>query len=494
LFYTRRIGKTPTLYYNVADSLKSGEALIDNPSTTKLLNAFKISGRTNNGLGIGVFNAITDNTYATIKDSVGNTRRILTEPFTNYNVMVLDQQLNNYSDVWLVNTNTLRDRNYNGSNVTLGGFTLADKKNMFATDGIYALSQTLVKSDSLANSLTRGHRYYLGVRKISGHFQCGVSHSLTSDTYSQLDLGYYVVPNVETTSAFFSYLWFQPWKGFREGTLSSAVDYTINPMTGHRTQLQVRLDGFANLLSYNAIFFGVGDNPQTNLDYNEPRVAGRFSQTVPFWFTYAGLSSDYRKRFAVDFTIVVGNNIGRFISEGINYNTTLRYRFSDRFTMKLFNRYNVDPYNYGVADYSDTSNIIFGVRRLTTYENVLSGKYIFKNDMALTLNARHYWSTGDYRHYYTLQNDGSTISADSYISNNNFNYNVFNIDLVYSWQFAPGSNLSLVYKNAVETSTSLITVNLPDDFHSTLQAPQLNSFSVKMIYYLDYLYLKKSKN
>src|ERR1044071_7937262 len=32
LFYSRRIGKTPSLYYSVGDSLKTGEELEDNPS------------------------------------------------------------------------------------------------------------------------------------------------------------------------------------------------------------------------------------------------------------------------------------------------------------------------------------------------------------------------------------------------------------------------------------------------------------------------------
>jgi hypothetical protein len=100
-------------------------------------------------------------------------------------------------------------------------------------------------------------------------------------------------------------------------------------------------------------------------------------------------------------------------------------------------------------------------------------------------------STGEYREYFTLLPDGNVASNSEYTVNNNFNYNVFNIDLVYSWQFAPGSNLSFAYKNAIETSTDVIRVNLPGDFKTTLKAPQLNSVSLKVIYYLDYLYLKK---
>src|ERR1051326_3046393 len=105
LFYSRRIGRTPTYYASIPDSLKSGETILKNPSQAKLLNATKISGRTNNGIGIGFLNAVTDNTYATIGDSLGGTRKILTEPLSNYNVFVIDKQLKSASNVYLINTN-----------------------------------------------------------------------------------------------------------------------------------------------------------------------------------------------------------------------------------------------------------------------------------------------------------------------------------------------------------------------------------------------------
>lgn len=56
-----------------------------------MLNAIKISGRTKKGLGIGFFNAITEKTEATIKNNTtGAIRKSVTNPFTNYNILVLD--------------------------------------------------------------------------------------------------------------------------------------------------------------------------------------------------------------------------------------------------------------------------------------------------------------------------------------------------------------------------------------------------------------------
>src|SRR4030095_6410382 len=68
LFYSRRIGGYPVDYYNVEDSVHDDETLVKNPSDTKLYNATKFSGRTSNGLGIGVLNAVSRPAYAEIRN------------------------------------------------------------------------------------------------------------------------------------------------------------------------------------------------------------------------------------------------------------------------------------------------------------------------------------------------------------------------------------------------------------------------------------------
>ena len=58
LFYSRRIGvQTPSRVYK--SQLNSNEYLEEIPNSVPLINASKISGRLNNGLGIAVFNGIT---------------------------------------------------------------------------------------------------------------------------------------------------------------------------------------------------------------------------------------------------------------------------------------------------------------------------------------------------------------------------------------------------------------------------------------------------
>jgi hypothetical protein len=105
---------------------------------------------------------------------------------------------------------------------------------------------------------------------------------------------------------------------------------------------------------------------------------------------------------------------------------------------------------------------------------------------------RHYNQNVIYNpQYYNLNNDG-TLNASLYSGNNNKCYNAFNIDMLYSWRFAPGSELSVAWKNIIETDENIIINPYGENIKNTINSPQTNSFSIKIIYYLDYLYLKKS--
>jgi hypothetical protein len=54
-------------YPSKSPNVSQDETLVEEPSKVKLFNAFKISGRTNKGLGIGFFNGITEKAEAIIK-------------------------------------------------------------------------------------------------------------------------------------------------------------------------------------------------------------------------------------------------------------------------------------------------------------------------------------------------------------------------------------------------------------------------------------------
>ena len=129
IFYSRRIGEGPNRALNLANN----EEVEKYPSTTELLNATKISGRTSKGLGVGFLNAITDNNYALIRNTDNQTtRRELVAPVTNYNITVLDQRFNQNSSISLINSNVTRmSVGYEKANVTGLVFDLFNKENSY---------------------------------------------------------------------------------------------------------------------------------------------------------------------------------------------------------------------------------------------------------------------------------------------------------------------------------------------------------------------------
>ncbi|MEO5647346.1 MAG: DUF5916 domain-containing protein, partial [Chitinophagaceae bacterium] len=187
LFYSRRIGGTPLHLYDAYDNVKPGEKLLKNPLETKLLNASKISGRTKKGLGIGIFNAVTNTTYANILDSTGNERKFNTNPLTNYNILVFDQTLKNNSSISLINTNVLRSGHDYDANVTAGLFEFNDKKNIYNLNGKVAVSQLF----NVGGKNINGYSHALGIGKNGGRFNFNLYQELADDKYDISDMGYF---------------------------------------------------------------------------------------------------------------------------------------------------------------------------------------------------------------------------------------------------------------------------------------------------------------
>jgi hypothetical protein len=110
--------------------------------------------------------------------------------------------------------------------------------------------------------------------------------------------------------------------------------------------------------------------------------------------------------------------------------------------------------------------------------------------MGLTFRARHYLSNVDNKQFYILQPDGSLKENTVFYNNRNQNFNLFNIDMVYTWQFAPGSFINIVWKDAAENFNNQVERNYFKNFGNTIESDQNNNISLKVIYFLDYLELK----
>jgi hypothetical protein len=491
IFYTRRIGSQPRNYYLPYYDLKPGEKITENPDETRIINATKISGRNAAGLGIGFFNAMTTNTQAVIQDTTeGSTRKVMTQPYTNYNVLVLDQSLKNNSYITLINTNYFTPAENYSANVTGAETQIANRKNTFSFFGRGIVSQKYI--DRQVPSY--GYLYLLAVSKPSGKFQYQLLRQQMDTKYDPNDMGFQLYNNETYNRLRLSYYLLDPFWKF----INTQTDFTIIYSTLYRPSLfktfNLTLANQTTFRKYWVTVINLIADPVGFNDYYEPRTWGYVYKVPPTYSAEWYFASDSKKPFRWHHNLSIGATPG---NKGFLYGLgfTPRMRFSDRFSVTFDIQYQKNRNDHGwVATQADSSGspvIYFGRRDVTTISNVLSAKYIFNTKLSLTLRARHYWSQAEYLQYYTLNTDGTLAPSES-PGNCNVSFNAFTADVQFIWYFAPGSEMSVVWKNLISTTGSELQPGYARDFSNMITSPQTNSFSIRVLYYLDYLFLKKT--
>ncbi|NCX96499.1 MAG: hypothetical protein EBX41_08845, partial [Chitinophagia bacterium] len=420
LFYSRRVGGMPVNYGNATNSLKENEIVAKNPTSTKLANAIKVSGRTHAKTGIGIFNAISLPTYAQLLDTLtGETREVQTSPLTNYNVAVVEQILGKYSYIGVVNTNVTRKENSYNANVSKLYFRIAGKKNKYALTTDIDVSQKFIPNEKT----DAGYRYEMYFSKVSGNYTAGIGASSISDRFNSNDLGYLGRKNFSSYTFYNNYNVFKPVWYFN--SIYSGLLVSYNRSFAPDDYMSVDISGSCNfnLKTFASTGIYMGGTPGTSNDYFEPRKQGRLYRLPGSFYIGYYYSSDYRKKAALDVEIATV----RFAEDGryeFTRNISPRYRFSDKLLVVYSLNINTKHNDVGFVKNINDS-IYLGHRLLHTVTNQLTASYIFTNRMSLKLNARHYWSQAEYNRYSLLLQDGNLSDDANYATNHNVNYNSF---------------------------------------------------------------------
>ena len=491
LFYSRRIGGTP-LNYN----FESTDSIISNPNEVQLLNATKISGRTSNGLGIGFFNASTLKSVADLEDENGNKYQIITNPYSNYNMLVLDQQLKNSSYISFINTNVFRKGNFQDANINALLYGFINKQNSYGINGEIIYSNIFTESNN-----NKGYATNLKFAKINGNLQFEIKNEIYSKTYDVNDMGFLSQNNFVKNTGFIKYQNFKPKNSFLNYKINVSFENQMRYKPFDFSSINFNTKFTSTFKNYTTINLSINFNPTKSYDFYESRNDNYFfirptQINGNYW-----ISTDYRKKFAIDigsgFSYANQWNYNRF-----SYRISPRIRLNDKISLKYVwsNEFKFNDRGYTTTLYDDSSptdltEIIFAKRNITMFTNVLEGSYILNNKMWFSLKLRHYWSKLINNKFYSLNENGSldnTVFQDW--QENNINFNTWNIDLTYTWRFAPGSELNFMWQNSLISETSIPINNFIENLQETLKSPQQNGLSLKLIYYLDYLYLKRDKN
>lgn len=486
LFYSRRVGSTPVNQYKVNNELIDGDKIINNPSQTKLLNATKLSGRTSKGLGIGVFNAITEKTTAIIEHTDGTKQAIETAPLTNYNIIVLDQNLKNNSSVSLINSNVTRGGSTYDANVTAAVFDLNTKENKYNLNGAVKMSQ-LYGGSFIRPSV--GYSYQINPGKRSGNFNYNYALTVVDDQFNPNDLGILFNNNYINHSLYLGYNWYKASKWYSQLQVWGGAEYVSRFHPNTYQSEGAYIGGWARFKNLWTANFNIQANAEGN-DFYEPRTEGRFFKKSATQSYSLSFNSNQSKK--ISFGAFFSTRYNQlFKGKGLAYGTYQNFRLSNKLSIGTDMSINPQQNYAGYISTDTLGNIIFSKRDVRTVENSLSMKYTISNKMGFNLRVRHYWSKLINKAFYTLQQDGNLMPNAEFSKNLDQNFNAFNVDMIYIWRFAPGSELSFAWKNAALTFDNHSQNQYFKNLDYTLNAPQNNNFSIKILYYLDYLQLRK---
>ncbi|MBK8495093.1 MAG: carbohydrate binding family 9 domain-containing protein [Chitinophagaceae bacterium] len=495
LFYSRRIGNAPGLSNTVLNNYGNNPQykIIKNPGITRLYNATKFSGRTKGNLGIGIFNAVSAPMYAKIRDeSTGKDSSILTEPLTNYNIIVLDQALKNRSSISFTNTNVLRRGNSRNANVSSVDLSLFDRKNYhnFSFTGKYSSIW-----GKLANK--KGFTTTAGFGKVSGVIQYRATVNVESDQYDPNDLGFIQNNNSFEYSGNISYIMIKPTRHFLNHNykLSFTNVYLYKPFLW--SSLQLNASAFFLFKNFWDISIGFQSSPAWNRDYffHSNVYTGYYLRRTPYYYLGINGSSDSRKKLFVSWKI--GGAESPLANDPYwTGNLGLRYRFSDKFLLSTSMDIVQDRGNWGWAfKLNPDGSPVIARRNVKTNTAIVSGQFNFTSRMNINIRMRHYWSLLENTNFYNVKPDGYWRDT-SFIANENLNFNIFNVDMFYTWDFLPGSRLTVAWKNALGNNVNIdpyTNTNYIKNFGRVVDSPHSNEITVKIVYFLDYLNLRKRK-
>jgi hypothetical protein len=490
-FYSRRIGQEVS--FDEDTHLNANEELQRYDGKPELINLLKLSGITNKKLSIGVLNAVTDKTIATIQNTVnGLQREAIISPKTNYNIISLTQQfLNDYSSVSFINANL--NRANGGHNANNYAFAL----DLFDQNRDFNVKLNAMSSNAPKYSKTKGFRGTFSFRELKGNFRYDFFWSGVDQFYNQNELGIYNLRDHQDFSANVSYQILEESKKLR--SLYSYIYFT-NQYTYHsfdRKKWSFRFGNNFTTKSLTSFSFDFTYESE-NRDYDEPRVYSRYVIKPSRFEVGAGIRTNKNKAFS--FNLNFSNN--SFFNQDFDeakarqtLNFRALYRFSKRFSLKLGSFHNQTIDDIGFLK-SDADEIYFGRRDIKSVENTISMLCFIDSKKWINFRLRNFWSNADYDQVlFSLLDNGRRAVADYAILEDdpNTNFNIWNLDVNFEWWFAPGSNMVLQYRNQLFDLNNASALDYYMSLKNLFETPIEHQLSLRINYLIDYNRMRKKR-
>jgi len=534
LFYSRRIGRRPQYY----PDMDEGE-YADVPTATHILGAAKLSGKTKNGLSIGIMESITAKETAVIND--GQERTETVEPLTNYFAGTVSKEFNKGNTIlggMVTSTRRFTDEEYLDFLHTSALSAGVDFQQYFS-DRSYNISLSLYGSqvngseealirtqrspvhyfqrpgadyltlDSSLLSLS-GYGANLSFRKSSGRFNFGGFLNLNSPGLELNDLGFLSNTDEALQVLWAGYSFNEPFGIIRRARLNMN-QYNLFDFGGTRQLSGLNASGYAQFMNlWDASFHWDIDSDMIS----NSMLRGGPAMKVPGGNS-ASLSVGTNSRKKLAFEIDGFLHKGREESSsryGIEFDVT--YKPISNLSLSLDPEYSVrqSQLQY-VSDEQPESEerYIFGSIDQKTFGMSMRLDLILSPELTIQYWGQPFMASGNYSefkyitepqadqfedrfftyetteisyddadNYYNVIESGSQLTYG--FEDPDFNIKEFLSNLVFRWEYRPGSYLYLVWSQTRSGYDPYGYFNFGDDFMDMWEAHPTNVILMKLSY------------
>lgn len=496
IFYSRRIGHTPT---NKPD-LGTNEYL-DFPNNTTILSAEKFSGKTAKGLSVGVMHSLTNTEYGTL-NTLGSDQKFTAEPLTNYVVARVQKDFNQSNTVLggiFTSTNRFiksTDVDFMNRNAFTGGLDLLHywKNKKYYVDARVIGSSINGNAKAITDLQTSSARYYqrpdanyvhldssltqlsgLGgkvkIGKGSGLWRYSTEVSWRTPGLDLNDIGYMQTADQIKQKNSVSYFVNKPVGIFRTYSLGlnqeNYWDFGLNHLSSGVTA-NTYFEFLNNWAFSPAIsYYGSG--------LDDKILRGGSSMKMPSNVAvYLYARTDFSRPvyfFVSNSFSFAGNNQAKTFSlqPGIGSQPFSALKF----TLNLNYATNTDELQYiDTKTVNSAPRYIFGTIDQKTLGFTFKLDYIITPEISLQYYGSPFASVGKYKDFKNITKpkdanynsrfqlihpvlNGTDLNVDENgdnapeysFSNPNFNFYQFRSNLVFRWEFRPGSQFYLVWSS-----------------------------------------------
>ncbi|MCP3931215.1 MAG: carbohydrate binding family 9 domain-containing protein [Bacteroidetes bacterium] len=537
LFYSRRIGKNPSYYPDLAD-----EEYVDMPDNARILGAFKVTGKTKNGWSVGIIESLTNEEKALI-DNKGTRRKETVEPFTNYFVSRLSKDINKGNTIiggMFTSTNrSIKSEHleFLPSSAISGGIDFTQ----YFKDRKYILSLHLVASQLRGSKEAIWEQQHSSIR----YFQRPDADYLTLDpeatTLSGTGGNILFQKNANTGFRYmFNTTWRSPglelndvgflrrgntifqflWAGYsidKPFSIFRSVSFNANQWSGWDFGANNLFNGgnismsteFKNFWS-----FGMGINREGESRSNTFLRGGPSFFSPGNWNVFARVGTNSRKKLRM-FGGMFLNFEDHNASKSIGIFGDIIYRPSDRLSFSVepeLSVYKTKLQYVTEEEFEDEPRYIFGDMDQKTFSVTLRLDYNITPDLTIQYYGSPFVSGGLYSAYKRITDPKANDFSNRYHAFHNneisyfptdelyyideqasgsmdysfekpdFNFRQFQSNLVLRWEYVPGSVLYAVWSQGRTDVVSDGEFDFTNDVKSLFKVTPRDIFLIKLSY------------